>query len=137
MKTICLIGFLLLSFCLNAQRIKIHVTEALYSYSFDTTLLELLKNDSIEKVVKDVNSLYDLDLTEKTFKFYIGDELSWEDGLTFEKNGEILEIRFLIEGYNIGMIINTNIFNEQVIWYYDDYFKEIYNFTKFEIIKAL
>jgi hypothetical protein len=136
MKTYFLIGIFLIYFSTNAQRIVIHVTEVIYMSGFDSTIADLLKNDSTEQIIKEVNSTYDLDLTKKSIMFYANNQLDYEGELTFQKTGDFIEVNFLIEGYNIGMTINTSLFNEQVIWHSDDIIKEIYKFTKFEIVKA-
>lgn len=57
--------------------------------------------------------------------------------MTSKKSGDFINVYFLIDGYNIGMMINSNIYKEEVIWYSDDIYKEISQFTKFEIIKVL
>lgn len=138
MKTIFFIIFILIeSFGLSAQRMKIHVTEIIEINGFDSTITDLLMNDSTEHIIREVNSIYYLDLTNNTFKFYINDQLNFEGEITSKKSGDFINVYFLIDGYNIGMMINSNIYKEQVIWYSDDIYKEICQFTKFEIIKAL
>jgi hypothetical protein len=138
MKTIFFIIFILIgSFGLSAQRIIIHVTEIIEINGFDSTITDLLKNDSTEHLTREVNGIYDLDLTNNTFKFYINDQLNYEDEMTFNVSGDFINVYFLIDGYNTGMMINSNINREEVIWYSDDIYKEICQFTKFEIIKAL
>ncbi len=138
MKTIFFIIFILIgSFGLSAQRIIIHVTEIIEINGFDSTITDLLKNDSIEHIIREVNGIYDLDLTNNNFKFYINDQLNFEGEMTSKKSGDFINVYFLIDGYNIGMMINSNIYKEEVIWYSDDIYKEISQFTKFEIIKAL
>jgi hypothetical protein len=139
MKTICIITIFLLSFGLNAQRVKIHVSEVIDVYGSDSTVTDLINNnDSSAQFIREVNTIYDLDLTRQTFKYYAHDQLELEGVISYKKTGDMIEVSFLIEGFNVGLIINTNVLNERVVWYSDDAdFKHICKFTEFEIFKSL
>jgi hypothetical protein len=50
MKAISIIGIFLICLSANAQRIMIHVTKVIYMSGFDSTVADLLKNDSTEQV---------------------------------------------------------------------------------------
>ena len=138
MKTICFIGIMLFSIEFNAQRMRIHVTEVIEVNGFDSTVIDLINNDSIAQLKRVNDAIYDLDLSEKIFKFYVKDNLDYEGGITFDQMGEYLQVNFIIDGYDIGMIINPNFFKEQVVWYsITGEYKEIFKFSKFEIQKSM
>ena len=138
MKTLFFIGAFIWSLGLNAQRIKIHVTEVMDLFGYDSTITNLINNDSTSQFIREVDGLYDIDLTQKTFKFYVHDKLDWEGEISSRKTGDIIEVNFLIDGFNVGLIINTNISNERVVWFSDDIdYKQICKFSKFEILKSM
>ena len=134
---IFVLGFISNSF---SQIIKINVSEVVDSYSIDTvdySLTELLNKQDLPKTRRIVDSSYELDLTHKQFKYYANGVLEFEGDIAFSNIGNFYNIDFLIEGYNIGMLINMNIRNEQVTWF--SLFgssQEIFKFTKFEIVKG-
>ena len=134
---IFVLGFISNSF---SQIIKINVSEVIYSYSVDTvyySLNQLLNKQDLPKTRRIVDSSYELDLTHKQFKYYANGVLEFEGDIAFSNIGNFYNVDFLIEGYNIGMLINMNIRNEQVTWF--SLFgssQEIFKFTKFEIVKG-
>jgi hypothetical protein len=139
MKAICIIIFLLISFGFNShtQKLKIYVSEVIDISGYDSTIYDLIKNSSNEQTIRSVNTFYDLDLTEKTFKFFKSNELITEGEFSFHINDDIIEINFINEGFIDGLIVNTKISNEQVVWFgiFGEY-KEACKFTRFEIIKS-
>jgi hypothetical protein len=134
---IFVLGFISNSF---SQIIKINVSEVIYSYSVDTvyySLNQLLNKQDLPKTRRIVDSSYELDLTHKQFKYYANGVLEFEGDIAFSNIGNFYNVDFLIEGYNIGMLINMNIRNEQVTWF--SLFgssQEIFKFSKFEIVKG-
>ena len=135
---IFVLGFISNSF---SQIIKINVSEVIYSYSVDTvyySLNQLLNKQDLPKTRRIVDSSYELDLTHKQFKYYANGVLEFEGDIAFSNIGNFYNVDFLIEGYNIGMLINMNIRNEQVTWF--SLFgssQEIFKFTRFEIVKGM
>lgn len=138
MKAICIIGFFLISFGFNAQKLKIYVTEVIDVSGYDSTIIELINNSSAEQSMRSVDSFYDLDLTEKTYRFIKNNELHSEGEISVQYSNGLIQVNFLVDEFENGLIINSSLKNEQVVWFgiFGDY-KEICKFTQFEIIKSL
>ena len=123
-----------------SQIIKINVSEVVYSYNIDTieySLTELLNKQDLPKTKRIVNSSYKLDLTYNQFKYYTNDVLEFEGDIVFSNVGNFYNVDFIINGYNIGMLINLDVYNEQVTWFsLIGPAQEISKFTRFEIVKG-
>jgi hypothetical protein len=123
-----------------SQIIKINVSEVVYSYNIDTieySLTELLNKQDLPKTKRIVNSSYKLDLTYNQFKYYTNDVLEFEGDIVFSNVGNFYNVDFIINGYNIGMLINLDVYNEQVTWFsLIGVAQEISKFTQFEIVKG-
>jgi hypothetical protein len=135
---------LTLSFISNfsfSQIFKINVFEVIHSYSIDTveySLTELLNKKDLSETRRIVDSSYELDLTHKHLNFYANGVFDREADLVFTNIGNFYTIYFLIDGYNIGMLINMDPSDEQVTWFsLFGAYQEISRFTKFEIVKQL
>ena len=143
--------FVLVAFVVTAvtqlcfsQIIRINVTEVIESSesdSIDVLLSEFLNNRKLLQTKRSGNSSYILDLTNKTYKFYVRNTLVDSGNIIFTNVGDLYKVKFLIDGYDIGMILDLDVSNEQVTWYclwnpFDE-IREYSKFSKFEIIKAL
>jgi hypothetical protein len=122
----------------NSQVIKIEVTEVFDSFGYDTSVFNFINNDSlVYDETRKVNGLYDLDLKNKSFTHFKNNIVECEGEITFENKDGIIAVKLLIEGYDIWMVINTEIDNEQVIWYStSENFIELCKFSKFQILKS-
>jgi hypothetical protein len=123
-----------------SQIIKINVSEVVYSYSIDSvaySLTELLNKQDLptENLITDVT--YEIDLTHKHLNFYKNGVFDLECDLIFTNVDNFYTVYFLIDGYDIRMLINTDPQSEHVIWFATTgTFQEISKFTRFEIVKA-
>ena len=131
-----------LGFVSNAftQVIKINVTEVVDIYEDDSirSINELISNDKLLQIKRQVNGTYEIDLTHKQFKFYVNHNLEFEGALVFSNSGNLYTINFLINGFNTGLLINMNIRDEHITWFsLFSRYKEVSKFTKFEIVKGL
>jgi hypothetical protein len=101
----------------NSQVIKIEVSGVMDAYGYDTSVLKIMNNDSLTYEYRKVNSFYDLDLTNKKFVLIRknGDEINGD--IDFIIKDGIYLIYFLVDGYNSGLIVNTDLNNEQVTWF--------------------
>jgi hypothetical protein len=123
-----------------SQIIKINVSEVVYSYSIDSvaySLTELLNKQDLptENLITDVT--YEIDLTHKHLNFYKNGVFDLECDLIFTNVDNFYTVYFLIDGYDIRMLINTDLQSEHVIWFATTgTFQEISKFTRFEIVKA-
>lgn len=130
-----------LGFVSNAftQVIKINVTEVVDIYEDDSirSINELISNDKLLQIKRQVNGTYEIDLTHKQFKFYVNHNLEFEGDIVFSNSGNLYTINFLINGFNTGLLINMDVRNEHVTWFslFSSY-KEVSKFTRFEIVKG-
>ena len=131
----------------NSQVIKIEVSGVMDAYGYDTSVLKIMNNDSLTYEYRKVNSFYDLDLTNKKFVLIRknGDEINGD--IDFVIKDGIYLIYFLVGGYNSGLIVNTDLNNEQVTWFSisEELFSdsdilqtyiEISKFINFQILKS-
>jgi len=131
----------------NSQVIKIEVSGVMDAYGYDTSVLKIMNNDSLTYEYRKVNSFYDLDLTNKKFVLIRknGDEINGD--IDFIIKDGIYLIYFLVDGYNSGLIVNTDLNNEQVTWFSisEELFSdsdilqtyiEISKFINFQILKS-
>lgn len=121
----------------NSQVIKIEVSGVVDAYGYDTSVFNFINDDSLVYEYRKVNSLYNIDLTNKSYTHTKNNVVLSEGEITFDDKDGVILVKFLIEGYNIWMVINTNIDNEQVTWFSNtDNFIELTKFTDFLIVKS-
>ncbi len=122
---------------INSQVIKIEVSGVVDAYGYDTSVFNLINDDSLVYEYRKVNSSYNIDLTNKSYAYIKNNVVLSEGEITFDDKDGIVLVKFLIEGYNIWMVINTDINNEQVTWFSNtDNFIELTKFTDFLIVKS-
>jgi len=137
MKTFLIFVFLFLSSFVFSQTIKIEVSEVLDTYVYDSTVFNLLNDSKTIYEIREVNGSYEIDLTHKTFIHIKNGIVESTGNISFDVDGGIFIINFLIDGYNMGMIINPDINNEQVSWFSIlGNLVEVCRFTNFQIIKG-
>lgn len=137
MKTIIFSLCLLFTTFVNSQVIKIKVSEVMDTYGYDTSVTNFLKDTNHIFETREVNSLYNIDLTNKSYAHIKNNVVLSEGEITFDDKDGVILVKFLIGGYNIWMVINTDINNEQVTWFSNtDNFIELTKFTDFIIVKG-
>ena len=137
MKTIIFILCLLFTTFVNSQVIKIEVSEVMDTYGYDTSVTNFLKDTNLIFETREVNSTYNIDLTNKSHTHIKNNVVLSEGEITFDDKDGVILVKFLIDGYNIWMVINTDINNEQVTWFSNtDNFIELTKFTDFLIVKS-
>jgi len=145
MKTLFLTLTLFFVNFFNSQVIKIKVSEVMDSYGHDTSVLNVINNDSLIYEHRKVNSFYDIDLTNNRFFIIKSNGVEVEGDITFEVEDGIYIINFLVDGSTTGLVVNLN--NEQVTWFsiseqldlYSDILQtyiEICKFINFQILKS-
>jgi hypothetical protein len=119
-----------------SQVIRIEVSEVMETYGYDTNVFNVLEDKTLIFDTRKVNGVYDIDLTNKTFIHIKNNMVESEGKINFEFKDNIILVKFLIGGYDNCLLINTDIYNEQVIWFsvFED-FIEISKFSEFKIIK--
>jgi hypothetical protein len=134
---ILLVGLLISTFSFSQKLIiKIQESNTFYSYSESKNLKVLLENSSL--VSNDVvNTQYVIDLDEKTSSFYRNGKLVSVLPINIIKlNQTQFQIEILEEGFDYGLIVNTDIKNESVTRYvFYSSLTEINVMTNFEIVK--
>jgi hypothetical protein len=137
MKVIIFILCLLFTTSVNSQVIKIEVSGVVEAYGYDTSVFNLINNDNLVYEYRKVNSTYNIDLTNKSFAHIKNNIVLSEGEITFDDKDGVVFVKFLIDGYNIWMVINTDINNEQVTWFSNtDNFIELTKFSDFTIVKG-
>ena len=122
---------------INSQVIKIKVSEVKDTYGYDTSVTNFLKDTNLIFETREVNSLYDIDLTNKSYAHIKNNVVLSEGEITFDDKDGVVLVKFIIEGYNIWMVINTDINNEQITWFSNtDNFIELTKFSDFTIVKG-
>jgi hypothetical protein len=137
MKTILLTLSLFFVNLVSSQVIKIQVSEVMDTYGYDTSVTNFLKDTTLIFETRKVNGVYNIDLTHKTF-IHIKDNVVESEGeISFECKNGVISVNFLFDGYNIWMVINTDIYNEQVTWFsVSNNFIDLTKFTGFIIVKG-
>ncbi|MFM7757928.1 MAG: hypothetical protein ACKO6J_03250 [Crocinitomicaceae bacterium] len=94
-------------------------------------------NNFVSSPHREVNGTYEIDLSNKQFKFYRQGILETQGDIEFSYSGSLRTIYFLIDGWYIGMIINLDNYNESCTWFsiLGDNIKLV-KFTRFEIVKG-
>jgi len=137
MKTIFLTLSLFFVNLVSSQVIKIQVSEVMDTYGYDTSVTNFLKDTNLIFETREVNGTYDIDLTHKTFIHIKDNVVESEGAISFECKNGIISVNFLFDGYNIWMVINTDIYNEQVTWFsVSNNFIDLTKFTRFIIVKG-
>jgi hypothetical protein len=85
------------------------------SYGQDTSVLNVINNDSLIYEHRKVNSFYDIDLTNNRFFIIKSNGVEVEGDISFDVKDGIYIINFLVDGYTTGLVVNLN--NEQVAWF--------------------
>jgi hypothetical protein len=138
MKNLFILIVMFISIISFSQKliIKIQESNTFYSYSESKNLKDLLDQSSL--ISNDVvNTQYVIDLDKKTSSFYRNGKLDSVLPINIIKlNQTQFQIEILEEGFDYGLIVDTNIKNESVIRYvFYSSLTEINVMTNFEIIK--
>jgi hypothetical protein len=138
MKNLFILIVMFISIISFSQKliIKIQESNTFYSYSESKNLKDLLDQSSL--ISNDVvNTQYVIDLDKKTSSFYRNGKLASVLPINIIKlNQTQFQIEILEEGFDYGLIVDTNIKNESVIRYvFYSSLTEINVMTNFEIIK--
>ena len=122
MKTLFLTFATLFSFLTFSQKLIIHV--------FERQEMVSLSKTSIDSVISNPDIVYDVDHTYTTFNIDLNNEVSsyFVDGVKVNElpikcvdlGDGLLKINVLEDGFDYGLIVNTNIRNESVTWFWFD-----------------
>jgi hypothetical protein len=138
MKAIFFIIALFTVIFVNSQVLRIKVYETVEYVNHDTIGVLSATSSILEPVnINRGNCEYVIDLTNKTDKFFRDGVLETEADITFVNDGSLFIINFLYEGFDVGVVINTDIQNETFDWFSKTGdFYDIAKATNFEIIKS-
>jgi hypothetical protein len=138
MKTILFVLTLLFFNVVNSQVIKIKVTKVVDAITSDSSVVGAINRDDLVETERKVNSYYIFDLTNKTFKLMKRNKVEVDGDIIFDNDGNVFNIIFSSEDHLVGVIVNTNIYDEYVIWYSNiGEMIRICKFKEFEIIKSM
>lgn len=140
MKNLVLLIGLFFSTISFSQKLIVNVFEMESSYIHDsltTNSVQNLKVTSNETKVP-VDGSYIINLNTKTILF-VNQGVEYEYSIRVTKISETkIQIQVLDVDWNIGLIINTDLKNESVLWYNIlDAMTEVWVFSKFEIVKSI
>ena len=120
MKTLFLILTFLFSFLSFSQKLIIHVFERQEMISLSKT--------SIDSVISNPDIVYDVDQSYTIFNIDLDNQISsyFVDGVKVNElpikcvdlGDGVLKINVLEDGFDYGLIVNTNIRNESVTWFW-------------------
>ena len=138
MKKLFFIIVMFITGFINSQVIKVNVYEGYDAVGYEESIIDVIKDEARFQFYKNTNCTYLLNFTDKTLKFYRNGKLESECNIEFVNIGSEYSIRFLYEGYNIGMIIDLIDTNKRIYWYSDDApSSHVVMFTKSEIDRGL
>jgi hypothetical protein len=138
MKTILVTLTFLLSFLTFSQKLIIHVFERQEMVSFSKTAIDsvLLNPD----IVMDKNTDYTkyvIDLNQETSTYFLNNEELSTLPIKCQNLGNgILKINIMEEGFDYGLLVQTDYQNESVTWFwFTEYATTVKNITKFKFEK--
>jgi hypothetical protein len=120
MKTIFLTLSLLLSFLTFSQKIIVHIFERQEMVSFSKTRIDSVLTNPDYVYELDTNQItYQIDLDEKTSTYFLNGKKLSVLPIKFEDIGDnFLKINILEDGFDYGVIVNTDPQNESIIWFW-------------------
>jgi hypothetical protein len=140
MKNLFLLIVMFISIISFSQKLIINVFEMQSSYIHDyltTNSVRNLKVTSNETKVP-VEGSYIINLNTNTLIF-LDQNVEYEYSIKVTKlSDNKIQIQILDTDWNVGLIINTDLKNESILWYNIlDVITEITIFSKFEIVKSI
>lgn len=137
----CLLLHLILLSCINGygqQKLIIHVYERTEHVCFrKTTIDSTLNNPDIAYDLDTAHTRYEIDLGKLTSSYYVNDELLSVLPITLFKPSEnLLKISIMEEGFDYGLLVQTDPFHENVTWFWFlDHQTTVKKISKFYIEK--
>lgn len=140
MKNLFLLIVMFISIISFSQKLIINVFEMQSSYIHDsltTNSVRNLKVTSNETKVP-VDGSYIINLNTNTLIF-LDQNVEYEYPIKVTKlSDNKMQIQILDTDWNVGLIVNTDLKNESILWYNIlDVITEITIFSKFEIVKSI
>ena len=140
MKNLFLLIVMFISIISFSQKLIINVFEMQSSYIHDyltTNSVRNLKVTSNETKVP-VDGSYIINLNTNTLIF-LDQSVEYEYPIKVTKlSDNKMQIQILDTDWNVGLIVNTDLKNETILWYNIlDVITEITIFSKFEIVKSI
>ena len=140
MKNSFLLIVMFISIISFSQKLIINVFEMQSSYIHDyltTNSVRNLKVTSNETKVP-VEGSYIINLNTNTLIF-LDQNVEYEYSIKVTKlSDNKMQIQILDTDWNVGLIVNTDLKNESILWYNIlDVITEITIFSKFEIVKSI
>jgi hypothetical protein len=137
MKTIFLVISIFFVTFINSQILNIGVSKVADVMTIDSSLFNVMNDESIPSYERDVNGFYSIDLSSKTFKYIQSGVVETEGDIEFVNQDGVYMISFLIDGYDLGLVVNTDIKNEEVTWFsISGEYIMLCKFVDFEIMKG-
>jgi len=139
MKTLLLSSVLFLSFFSFSQKLIIHVFEKQEMVSFSkTTIDSVLLNPDIVMDKNTDYTKYVIDLDQETSTYFINNEELSTLPIKCQNLGNgILKINIMEEGFDYGLLVQTDYQNESVTWFwFTDEMTTVKKISKFVFEKS-
>jgi len=140
MKTTFLTLIFFLNFLSFGQKIIVHVFERQEMVCFRKTSIDsvLMNPDQVYELDTD-QTTYQIDLNRETSTYFLnGKEISELPIKCEDLGGGVLKINILEDGFDYGIIINTDQLNESITWFwFTDEMTTVKKISKFEFEKSL
>jgi hypothetical protein len=124
MKKLVVVVGIVLSTAFNAfsQKLIIHVFSKTELVSFRTTTIDsVLLNPDIDYGIDTTHTNYVIDFKQKTSTYFVNNIQIDISPIKISKiNADVLVIKILEGGFDYGLVVNTNLKNESVTWFWFD-----------------
>jgi hypothetical protein len=136
MKKLFLIISLLFFLISFSQNIIIEVYETQPFYGDTSQKIDEIFDSNLYDKILPAGCKYFINTTQNYLDFYRNDTLKMTYPIKTSKNQNFIQIDILVKGFNVGLILNLNPFNEIAAYFNIQESYVIYNkFIKYKIIK--
>jgi hypothetical protein len=140
MKNLFLLIVMFISIISFSQKLIINVFEMQSSYIHDSLTTNSVRNLKVTSngTKVPVDGSYIINLNTNTLIF-LDQNVEYEYPIKVTKlSDNKMQIQILDTDWNVGLIVNTDLKNESILWYNIlDVITEITIFSKFEIVKSI
>jgi len=136
MKHLFLVINLFLFSIFFSQNIIIEVYETQSFYGDTSQKIDEIFDSNLYDKILPAGCKYFINTTQNYLDFYRNDTLKMTYPIKTSKNQNFIQINILVKGFNVGLILNLDPFNEIVAYFNIQESYVIYNkFIKYKIIK--
>jgi hypothetical protein len=122
-KLVVVVGIVVTSvFNAFSQKLIIHVFSKTELVSFRTTTIDsVLSNPDFDHGIDTTHTNYVIDFKQKTSTYFVNNiQIDISPVKISKINDDVLVIKILEGGFDYGLVVNTNLKNESVTWFWFD-----------------